>query len=384
MFTGFSFPPPLSVHGERVDDSRRRWSAVNRPQAEPLEARGLRGDGEAGCGQVVLVAHRAGGGAVARVCVIGSSNLDFTVSVPRLPSVGETVSGGTLVTSPGGKGANQAVAARRLGADVAFVTLLGADPMGDRLALALAEAGLPPEPIARTTDAPTGVALISVDPEGRNLIAVAPGANHRLTPERVRSHLPLMEQADVVLLQLETPIETVRWALGEARRLGKRTVLNPAPARVLPLPADLLALVDYLTPNEIEAGLLTDREVRSIADAEAAGRALVARGVGTVVVTLGAAGAIAVGGGGIVRVPGFPVNAIDTVGAGDAFSGGLAASLAGGATIADALHVASAAGGLTCTRRGAVDAMPTRQEVVDLMKQHDRMPKAAWARQWTG
>lgn len=320
---------------------------------------------------------------MATVCVIGSSNLDFTVSVPRLPGVGETVSGGTLVTSPGGKGANQAVAARRLGVDVAFVTLLGADPMGDRLASALAEARLPPGPIGRTTDAPTGVALISVDPEGRNQIAVAPGANHRLTPDRARSHVDLLRSADVVLLQLETPIETVRWALGEARRLGKRTVLNPAPARVLPLPADLLPLVDYLTPNEIEAGLLADREVRSPADAEAAGRALVARGVSTVVVTLGSAGAVAVGASGTVRVPAFPVETIDTVGAGDAFSGALAASLAAGAPLEDALLVASATAGLTCTRRGALDAMPTREEVVLLMRRHDREPKAAWARDWS-
>ena len=320
---------------------------------------------------------------MATVCVIGSSNLDFTVSVPRLPGVGETVSGGTLVTSPGGKGANQAVAARRLGVDVVFVTLLGADSMGDRLASALAEARLPPGPIGRTTEAPTGVALIAVDPEGRNQIAVAPGANHRLTPDRARSHVDLLRSADVVLLQLETPIETVRWALSEARRLGKRTVLNPAPARVLPLPADLLALVDYLTPNEIEAGLLADREVRTPADAEAAGRALVARGVSTVVVTLGAAGAIAVGAGGTVRVPGFPVEAIDTVGAGDAFSGALAASLAAGAPIEDALLVASATGGLTCTRRGAVDAMPTREEVVRLMGRHDRGSKTPWFQAWS-
>ena len=320
---------------------------------------------------------------MATVCVIGSSNLDFTVSVPRLPGVGETVSGGTLVTSPGGKGANQAVAARRLGVDVAFVTLLGSDPMGDRIASALAEARLPPGPIGRTTEAPTGVALIAVDPEGRNQIAVAPGANHRLTPDRARRHVDLLRSADVVLLQLETPIDTVRWALSEARRLGKRTVLNPAPARVLPLPADLLALVDYLTPNEIEAGLLADREVRSPADAEAAGRALVARGVSTVVVTLGAAGAIAVGAGGVVRVPAFPVEAIDTVGAGDAFSGALAASLAAGAPIEDALLVASATGGLTCTRRGAVESMPTREEVVELMRRHDRGSKAAWLQEWS-
>ena len=321
---------------------------------------------------------------MATVCVIGSSNLDFTVSVPRLPGIGETVSGGTLVTSPGGKGANQSVAARRLGADVAFVTLLGADPMGDRLAAALADAGLPSGPIERTPETPTGVALIAVDPEGRNQIAVAPGANHRLTPDRARRHTDLLARAEVVLLQLETPIDTVRWALGEARRLGKRTVLNPAPARVLPLPADLLPLVDYLTPNEIEAGLLTDREVRSLEDAEAAGRALVGRGVSTVVVTLGAAGAVAVRASGAVRVGAFPVEAIDTVGAGDAFSGALAACLAAGAPVEDALLVASAAGALTCTRRGAVDAMPTREEVRALMDRHGRRPSPAWWMEWSG
>ena len=319
---------------------------------------------------------------MARVCVIGSSNLDFTVSVPKLPAVGETVSGGTLVTSPGGKGANQAVAARRHGADVAFVTLLGTDPMGDRLAAAMGAAGLPPGSIGRTPEVPTGVALIAVDPEGRNQIAVAPGANHRLTPDHARRHAELLAGADVILLQLETPIETVRWALAEARRLGKRTVLNPAPARVLPLPADLLPLVDYLTPNEIEAGLLTDREVRTPDDAEAAGRALLARGVGTVVVTLGAAGAVAVGATGVIRVPAFPVEAIDTVGAGDAFSGTLAAALAAGAPIADALLAANAAGALTCTRRGAVDAMPTRGEVLALMELHGRRPGTAGPAGW--
>jgi ribokinase len=322
------------------------------------------------------------GDAVATVCVIGSSNLDFTVPVPRLPGVGETVSGGTLVTSPGGKGANQAVAARRLGADVTFVTLLGADAMGDRLAAALAEAGLPSGPIGRTRQVPTGVALIAVDPQGRNQIAVAPGANHRLAPEWVQRHADLVAGAEVVLLQLETPIETVRWALAEARRRGRRTVLNPAPARVLPLPADLLPLVDYLTPNETEAGLLTDREVRSPDDAEAAGRALVDRGVSTAVVTLGAMGAVAVRASGALRIAAFPVDAIDTVGAGDAFNGALAASLAAGASLEDALLIASAAGGLTCTRRGAVDAMPTREEVVALMRRHDRWPGSAWSKGW--
>ena len=186
-----------------------------------------------------------------------------------------------------------------------------------------------------------------------------------------------------MLLQLETPIDTVRWALEEARRLGKRTVLNPAPARVLPLPADLLPLVDYLTPNEVEAGLLTDRVVRSLDDAEEAARLLVARGVSTVVVTMGAMGAVAVSASGALRVPAFPVEAIDTVGAGDAFSGGLAACLAAGAPIEDALVVASAAGALTCTRRGAVDAMPSREEVLADDEPPRSTAESAWWTEWT-
>lgn len=313
-----------------------------------------------------------------KVAVIGSSNLDFTVPVPKLPGVGETVSGGTLVLSPGGKGANQAVAARRMGAEVRFVTLLGADPMGDRLAAALAEAGLPPGPVMRTAEAPTGVALIAVDPAGRNQIAVAPGANHRLMPGRAREHAAAIAWADITLLQLETPIETVRWALGEARRLGRATVLNPAPARVLPLPADLLPLVDYLTPNEVEAGLLTGGEVRTVDDAVRAGRALVAAGVGAAIVTLGEAGAVLVTAAAALRVEAFPIEAVDTVGAGDAFAGALAACLAAGASIEDALLVASAAGGLTCTARGAMDALPAREEVESLMRRAGRWPRTAW------
>jgi len=315
---------------------------------------------------------------VARVCVIGSTNLDFTVTVPRLPRVGETVSGGELTISAGGKGANQAVAARRLGADVRFVTLLGSDPMGDRLAQSLTEAGLPPDSLLRTADAATGVALIAVDPEGRNQIAVAPGANHRLTVERVLAHAEVLDWADVVLLQLETPIETIRWALQEARGRGKTTILNPAPARVLPLPPALLPLVDYLTPNEIEAGLLTGREVQGVGDAGSAGQALIAAGVGVAAVTVGAEGVVCVRPGSRFQVAGFPVSPVDTVGAGDAFNGALATLLAAGVPIEDALLVANAAGGLTCTRRGAVEALPTRAEVIALMDRERRWPTTDW------
>ncbi len=313
-----------------------------------------------------------------RVCVIGSTNLDFTVTVPRLPAPGETVSGGQLVVSPGGKGANQAVAARRLGAEVRFVTLVGTDLPGDRVRAALLEAGLPPEGLLRTPDAATGVALIAVDPEGRNQIAVAPGANHRLTPELVAAHAGALAWADIVLLQLETPLETVRWALREARRLGRTTVLNPAPARVLPLPADLLPLVDYLTPNETEAGLLTGRRVSGISDADTAGRALLDAGVGAAIVTVGAEGAVCVSAAGRIRVPGFAISPVDTVGAGDAFNGALATLLAAGAPVADALLVANAAGGLACTRRGAIDALPGRAEVRALLERERRGPSFTW------
>jgi ribokinase len=310
--------------------------------------------------------------------VIGSTNLDFTVTVPRLPRPGETISGGQLGVSGGGKGANQAVAARRLGAEVRFVTLVGTDLPGDRVRAMLVEAGLPPEGLLRSVEAATGVALITVDAGGRNQIAVAPGANHRLTPALAAAHAGLLAWADVVLLQLETPIETVRWALGEARRLGKTTMLNPAPARVLPLPADLLRLVDFLTPNETEAGLLVGRDVAGVAHAMAAGRALSEAGVGTAVVTVGAEGAVAVGRAGCIHVPGFAISPVDTVGAGDAFNGGLATMLAAGATVADAILVANAAGALACTRRGAIDALPSEAEVRDLLAREGRRPTSGW------
>ena len=259
------------------------------------------------------------------------------------------------------------MAARRLGAEVRFVTLLGNDVVGERLRSALLAAGLPPEGILATDDAATGVALIAVDPTGRNQIAVAPGANHRLTPERVAPHADAIAWADVVLLQLETPIETVRWALHEAQRAAKVTILNPAPARVLPLPADLLPLVHYLTPNETEAGLILGREVSGPGGAEAAGRALGGLGVRAAVVTVGADGAVLVGPAGSIHVPGFAVSPLDTVGAGDAFNGGLATALAAGLPVEDGLVVANAAGALTCTRRGAMDALPSRDDVRELL-----------------
>jgi len=296
-----------------------------------------------------------------RVTVIGSANLDFTVAVERLPGPGETVSGGELLVAHGGKGANQAVAARRLGAEARLIACLGRDPMGDRIAAHLATAGIPAEGLLRTERAATGVALIHVDRQGRNQIAVAPGANRALEVADLAPRADAIGWADVLLLQLETPLPAVRWALENARRLGKTTILNPAPARSLD--DGLLGLVDVLTPNESEATFLTGIAVRGLDGAEAAARALLARGARRVCVTLGADGALLVDAVRRLHAPAFPVEAVDTTAAGDAFNGALATALASGERLDGALELANAAAALACTRRGAQESLPDREEV---------------------
>jgi ribokinase len=206
-----------------------------------------------------------------RVLVVGSANVDFTVAAPRLPAVGETVSGGTLLVNHGGKGANQAVAASRLGAEVRFVGCVGDDGSGREIRAALEAERIGVDGVGVTREAATGTALIVVDGEGRNQIAVAPGANWRLALEHVRSRKDDFAWAHVVLCQLETPLETVAWTLEEARRRGAVTVLNPAPVREGL--ADLWRFVDYLTPNEGEAERLTGIAVRDLRSAAAAGHA---------------------------------------------------------------------------------------------------------------
>ena len=218
-----------------------------------------------------------------RVCVIGSANLDFTVALPRLPRVGETVSAGTLLVNRGGKGANQAVAARRLGAEVRMIGCVGDDDSGHEIRRALREQGIGVDGIATSPEAATGTALIFVDPQGRNQIGVAPGANHRLTVEMARAGAAAIEWAEVLVSQLEVPVPVVRWALETARRHRVPTVLNPAP--VQELSDDLLGLVTYLTPNEGEAAALTGIEVRDLDSGGRAAARLCERGVGTVIIT---------------------------------------------------------------------------------------------------
>jgi ribokinase len=298
---------------------------------------------------------------VPRVCVIGSANLDFTVALPRLPRTGETVSAGTLLVDRGGKGANQAVAARRLGAEVRMIGCVGDDDSGGEIRRALREQGIGVDGIATSSDAATGTALIFVDREGRNQIGVAPGANHRLTVEMARAGQDAIAWAEVLVSQLEVPVPVVRWALETARRHGVPTVLNPAP--VQELSDELLSLVTYLTPNAGEVAALTGIEVRDLESGRQAAARLCERGAGTVIITLGEQGALVCDGASAVHFEAFPVEVVDTTGAGDAFNGALAVGLAAGGSLEQVIPLASAAAALTCTRRGAQDALPDRADV---------------------
>ena len=301
-----------------------------------------------------------------RVLVIGSLNADLTMRLPRLPRAGETVLGGALATSPGGKGANQAAAAARLGGEVRMVGCVGDDASGRGLVEALAAQQVGVEGIRTIAGEATGTALILVDERGANAIGVASGANARLSVDVARAAEAHLGWAQVVLCQLETPLPAVRWALATARERGAITVLNPAPARALD--DATLGLVDYLTPNETEAGDLTGLPVTDPDSARAAAAQLLARGARTVVVTLGAQGALACDGQRALHFPAFPVEAVDTTAAGDAFSGALAMGLAAGGSLEQAIPLASAAAALTCTRRGAQDALPDRAAVEQFLR----------------
>lgn len=305
-----------------------------------------------------------------RVLVVGSANVDFTVAAPRLPRAGETVTGGTLLVNHGGKGANQAVAARRLGAEVRLIACVGDDASGREIRAALEAEGIGVAGVSITREAATGTALIVVDGAGRNQIAVAPGANWRLAPERVQARGDDFAWAQVVVCQLETPLETVAWVLEEARRRGAVTVLNPAPAREDV--SDFWRFVDYATPNEGEAERLSGIGVHDLESAAAAGYALRQRGVGTVILTLGAEGALACTADGQVRLQAHPVSAVDTTAAGDAFNGALAVALGSTYRVEEALWFANAAAALACTRRGAQPSLPTRAEVERLRQASQR------------
>jgi ribokinase len=297
----------------------------------------------------------------ARIVVIGSVNTDMVVRGARIPSPGETVTGGTFLRADGGKGANQAVAAARAGADVTFVARVGADELGEAAVAGLAAEGVDVSHVKPDPGHATGVALIMVDEAGENAISVAPGANARLSVEDVEAARAVIESADVLLTQLETPLPAVERAAAIGSAAGVTMILNPAPAKRLP--DSLMALIDVLTPNEGEAVYLSGE-----ARPAAAASKLRDLGATTVVVTLGAEGALIVAEGRESLVPGFPVVAVDTTAAGDAFSGSLAVSLAEGLDLALAVRRACAAGALATTVHGARPSLPVRARVEGLVR----------------
>jgi ribokinase len=296
-----------------------------------------------------------------RIVVVGSSNTDMIIKLARIPRPGETILGGEFVTAAGGKGANQAVGAARAGGDVTFIARVGQDVFGEQALAGFVRDGIHVDYVVRDKSSPSGVALIFVAQDGENSIAVASGANGRLAPADVKKAKAAFAGASVLVMQLETPLETVQAAAELASRAGVRVILNPAPAQ--PLPDKLLQHVSILTPNESEAELLTGIRVGSPAAAKKAAEQLRARGVETVIVTLGARGALVAAAEGQQLVPGFEVRAVDTTAAGDIFNGALAVALAEGQLLPAAVRFANAAAAISVTRMGAQPSAPSRNEI---------------------
>ncbi len=297
------------------------------------------------------------------ILVIGSLNADLVVRVPRFPAPGETLSGSDLATLPGGKGANQAVAAAKLGTSVAMLGRVGRDQLGQMLLDNLRNQQVDVSAV-RESDSATGTAVILVNEQGQNCIVLSPGANGQVAPPDVQS----APQAKIMLLQLEIPLETVLYAAHWGKERGMTVILNPAPARELP--DELFENVDIIVPNESELSLLTGKPVTDYAQANAAIAALMERGAKQVILTMGERGAIAqVDFDSGYFLPAFEVNAVDTTAAGDAFIGGLAAAFARGIVLPEALDYANACGALAVTKFGAQPSLPSGQEVQAFLNQ---------------
>lgn len=299
--------------------------------------------------------------------VLGSINADHILNLETFPTPGETVTGNQYQVAFGGKGANQAVAAGRSGANIAFIACTGDDDTGERVRKQLASDNIDIAPVSVVAGESTGVALIFVNAEGENIIGIHAGANAALTTERVEAQRGIIAGAEALLMQLESPVESVLAAAKIAHENHTSVVLNPAPARVLS--DELLALVDIITPNETEAEKLTGIRVENDDDAARAALALHDKGIGTVIITLGSRGVWASVNGEGRRVPGFKVKAIDTIAAGDTFNGALVTALLEGKAMDDAIRFAHAAAAIAVTRKGAQPSVPWRKEIDEFLSQ---------------
>lgn len=293
-----------------------------------------------------------------RIFVIGSSNTDLVVKCPKLPKPGETILGGDMIQANGGKGANQAVAAARLGGNVVFLCKTGDDAFGRDNINAYTREGIDVQYIVTDTSAPSGAALILVDSAGENTIAVAPGANSRLAPSDVDPLRHALQDGDIMLLQLEIPMDTVIHAARIGRERGAVVILDPAPAPVGGLADALLRSLDYITPNQHEADALASACGGCGADA------MLQRGVKNVIITKDKEGCLLISNDGSRSFPAYPVQAVDSTAAGDAFAGALAVGLADGYNLENAVSWAQQAAALSVTRMGAQPSLPTRKELL--------------------
>jgi ribokinase len=301
---------------------------------------------------------------ILKIVVVGSSNTDMIIKVPRIPNPGETVLGGKYSTAAGGKGANQAVAAARAGGRVTFVACVGNDVLGSQAIAGFKSDGIDVDYIKTDKTGPSGVALIFVEEQGENSIAVASGANAKLSPQDVDSVSDVIKNADILLMQLETPLETVFRAAEIATSAGVKVILNPAPA--CPLGDALFRNLTIITPNQSEASLLTGIKVKDMPSAEKAANVLLDRGLETVIVTLGKSGAFLKTHNQALTVPGFSVNAVDATAAGDVFNGALAVALANGKILENSVRFANAAAALSVTKLGAQPSAPFRKDILAL------------------
>lgn len=298
---------------------------------------------------------------MARIIVIGSSNTDMVIKSKKLPVPGETILGGKFLMNPGGKGANQAVSASRLGGNVTFVTKTGNDMFGSEASDLFEKEKIDTRYIIKDPVNPSGVALISVDENGENSIVVAPGSNGTLSPDDIKDEIFQSDRSDLFLMQLEIPVSTVEYAAKRASERGCRVILNPAPANHLS--DDLLRCLYLITPNETEAEILTGVKVHDVLSAESAAKKLCDKGVKHVIITMGASGAYLLSGAVSVLIPVVPVKSVDTTAAGDVFNGALAVAISEDVELADAVAFANKAAAISVTRMGAQASAPYREEI---------------------
>lgn len=296
-----------------------------------------------------------------KILVLGSSNVDFILQVPRFNNPGETLRAESLTTVFGGKGANQAIAAKQLGADVALITRLGDDHYGRAYRRYMIEKGLHPKSIFLDKKVPTGIAFIELNPDGENRIVVAQGSNRCLSTDDLKKCSPLFKKTKIFVAQLEIPFETVTMGLKMAKDSGAFTLLNPSPSR--PLSPKILSLTDFLVPNELEAQALSGMKMREDQDLPQIAAKLLKRGVKNVVITLGSKGLYFKNQQEEIWMKAFKVRVVDTTAAGDAFMGGLACALFENRPIREALRFANAAGALATTKLGAQPSLPSRKQI---------------------